>query len=179
VGVDESPVPPPPTPNVPESVGAKVKAPPELVIPREAVRPLNAVEDVANVIAPVCAEPYVCASERRPVFEMVTLPVAPETLIPVPAMFERTPVLVTLPAEYVRPDEKVVVAALYTTPLLIPKIPVYADAFTPVPPWEVESVPLMVERVEVATHDGMPFCTASTCPPDPMPKRDKTLVADA
>jgi hypothetical protein len=44
------------------------------------------------------------------VFVIVTAPVAPETEMPEPAMFEVTPVLVTLPAEYERPEEKVVVA---------------------------------------------------------------------
>ena len=91
-----------PAASVPVHAGVKVKAPAVLVM-------LNwrlVSDDVANVIAPVCAEPPPsCWSERRPLFEMVTLPVAPETLIPVPAMFERTPVLVTLPAEYARPDE--------------------------------------------------------------------------
>ena len=32
-----------------------------------------------------------------------------------------------------------VVAALYTVPFLIPKMPLYADAFTPVPPFPTES----------------------------------------
>ena len=57
-------------------------------VPEELVMPQSfeiAVVDVARVIAPVCAVPYVWASERRPV-------------------------LVTFPAAYVRPEEKVVVA---------------------------------------------------------------------
>ena len=55
-----------------------------------AVSPLNAVDEVARMTAPVKA-----------------CPVAPT---------ERTPVFVTFPAEYVRPDEKVVVATHAGTP---------------------------------------------------------------
>ncbi len=89
-----TPVPPPPTPSVPESVGAKVKAPEVLVIARFEVRPLKAVDEVAKVMAPVCAvPPPSCWSERRPV-------------------------LVTFPAKYERPDEKVVVATPVHPPLM-------------------------------------------------------------
>ena len=49
----EAPVPPPPTPRVPASVLVNVRVPLELVIVVEAVRPLNAVDDVARVTAPV------------------------------------------------------------------------------------------------------------------------------
>ena len=58
---------------------------------------LIAVVEVASVSAPVCAVPYVCARERTPVF-------------------------VTLPAEYERPEEKVVVATQPGTPLTEPRI---------------------------------------------------------
>jgi hypothetical protein len=69
---------------VPEDEGMlNVKVPPAFVIPQSL---LIAVDDVAKVSAPVCAEPKDCAKER-------------------------TPVLVTLPFKYVRPEEKVVVAA--------------------------------------------------------------------
>ena len=53
------PVPPPATVRVPEIVGgAKVKVPEEFVMAFEMVRPLKEVADeVASVIAPVCAEP--------------------------------------------------------------------------------------------------------------------------
>jgi hypothetical protein len=69
---------------VPEEDGMlNVKVPPAFVMPQSL---LIAVEEVAKVSAPVCAEPKDCAKER-------------------------TPVLVTLPFRYVRPLEKVVVAA--------------------------------------------------------------------
>jgi hypothetical protein len=118
--IEARPVPPPPTPSVPVMVGVlKVKAPATFVMVWEMVRPLKVVALlVAKVMAPVCAlPPPVCWSERRPVLEMVTFPVAPLTLMPVPAMLESTPVLVTFPAEYARPPEKVVVATHCGTPL--------------------------------------------------------------
>ena len=93
-----APVPPLATARVPLSVGLKVKAPAELVMLRPRVSPVVAEEEVAKVIAPVCAvPPPSCWSERRPVLVMVTAPVAPLTLIPVPATFEVTPVLVITP----------------------------------------------------------------------------------
>ena len=93
--IEERPVPPPPTPRSPASVLAKVRVVPLPVIVVEAVRPLKAVLVVANVRAPVKAEP-----------------VGPR---------ERTPVFVTLPAEYERPEEKVVVATQPGTPLTEPR----------------------------------------------------------
>ena len=65
---DVWPVPPPPIARVPETVGgAKVNVPLELVMALEMVRPLKEVaEEVASVIAPVCAVPYVCAMEETP-----------------------------------------------------------------------------------------------------------------
>ena len=72
---------------VPDDDGMlKVKVPPAFVIPQSFE---IAVDEVAKVRAPVCAVPKDCARER-------------------------TPVLVTLPFRYVRPEEKVVVAAAYT-----------------------------------------------------------------
>ena len=106
-GVYEAkPVPPFAAFSVPESVGAKVKAPDELVMLRPSVSPVVALVEVANVIAPVCAAPPPsCWSERRPAFEMVTAPVAPDTLIPVPATFDVTPVFAITPVaeEYEMP----------------------------------------------------------------------------
>lgn len=92
-----SPVPPPSTFKVPETVGENVNVPAALVIVRRWVCPLTVALEVASVIAPVCAEPNVCWSERRPVF-------------------------VTLPPEYARPDEKVVVAVPNqpVTPFCVP-----------------------------------------------------------
>lgn len=54
-------MPPPATVSVPVIVGgAMVKVVPELVMAFEMERPLNDVAvEVARVIAPVCAEPYV------------------------------------------------------------------------------------------------------------------------
>jgi hypothetical protein len=61
------------------------------------VWPFIVADDVANVIAPACAEPYDCARERRPVFAIVTAPVEPETEIPLPEMLEVTPVFAMTP----------------------------------------------------------------------------------
>ena len=72
-------MPPRDTASVPVHAGVRVNAPAEFVTLRRMLVSL----DVARVSAPVCVVPYVCARER-------------------------TPVLVTLPAEYVRPDENVV-----------------------------------------------------------------------
>ena len=47
---------------------------------------------------------------------IVTFPVAPETVMPVPATFERTPALLNDVPSYVMPVPAVVVALLYTTP---------------------------------------------------------------
>jgi hypothetical protein len=58
---------------------------------RPEVIPFEVAEDVAKVIAPVCAVPLVCCRERRPVF-------------------------VTAPFAYVRPEENVVVAVHVGTP---------------------------------------------------------------
>ncbi len=69
--IEERPVPPPPTPRRPASVLAKVSVVPEPVTVVEAVRPLNAVDDVAMTRAPVRAEP-VGPRERTPV--LITLP---------------------------------------------------------------------------------------------------------
>ena len=80
----ESPVPPPSTFRVPVMVsGAKVKVPEELVIAFAIVSPLKVVAlEVASVMAPVCAVPNVCTSERRPAL----LNALPVYVIPVPAV---------------------------------------------------------------------------------------------
>jgi hypothetical protein len=50
--------------------GEMVNVPPELVTLFESVSPLKVVAvDVARVIAPVCALPYVCCTESTPVLE--------------------------------------------------------------------------------------------------------------
>ena len=66
----EMPVPPPPAVRVPDMDGARVKAPPELVMLRVAVRPLTAAEDVPRVRAPAWAVPEVCARDKTPVLVM-------------------------------------------------------------------------------------------------------------
>jgi hypothetical protein len=54
----EIPVPPPPAVRSPASVFANVRVLPEPVIVVDAVKPLNAADDVARIIAgPVCACP--------------------------------------------------------------------------------------------------------------------------
>ena len=165
--IEESPVPPPATVSVPESEGVKVRLEPEPTIVSALVRPL-----VVEVVEPIPTAPVnVCPvgpMERTPVFEMVTLPVAPETEMPVPATLERTPVLVTLPAEYKRPDEKVVVAThegtpetsericpfvpcvvVETAPVPLPRRSVFAWRFPqPVPPRTTPNVPEV--RIEVS-----------------------------
>jgi hypothetical protein len=57
---EAAPVPPPATVRVPESEGEKVKVVPEFVIERDEVRPFVVLDEVANVSAPVCAEPEEC-----------------------------------------------------------------------------------------------------------------------
>ncbi len=72
---------------VPESAGVKVKAPEALVMFVPRVSPLKEADVVARVSAPVCAEPYVWARERRPVFamtpvdELYEMPRPPERLV--------------------------------------------------------------------------------------------------
>src|SRR2546423_877432 len=64
-------VPPPATESVPAAVGVKVNAPEEFVIDNPCVMPLSVTDDVAKVIAPVCAlPPPSCCKERRPVLVM-------------------------------------------------------------------------------------------------------------
>ena len=48
----------------------------------------------------------------------------------------------------------------------------------PVPPFATESVPVIVERVEVATQPGTPFTEPRTNPPVPMPSLERALVAE-
>ena len=90
-------------------------------------------------------------------FDIVTAPVAPETLMPVPAILEVTPVLVTLPAVYARPVEKVVVAAHVGTPFR------YASTDPPVPAVVVASAPLPfpygTAPAATAAHPVPPFGT--------------------
>ncbi len=76
-----------------ETVGVNVKVPVEFVMVCPTVTPFEvAADDVASVMFPACPVPYVCATERTPVF-------------------------VTFPPEYWRPEEKVVVATQDGTPL--------------------------------------------------------------
>jgi hypothetical protein len=63
---DESPVPPPVTLSVPIVEGVIVKVPALLVMVFPRVRPLKDCVDVANVMAPVCAEPNDCCIEVTP-----------------------------------------------------------------------------------------------------------------
>ena len=60
------PVPPPATVRVPESDGAKVKVPPAFVTESDEVRPFVVADEVANVTAPVCAEPKDCCIDVTP-----------------------------------------------------------------------------------------------------------------
>jgi hypothetical protein len=66
----------------------------------------------------------------------------------------------TFPFVYVSGPEYVVVAALYTVPLLMPKMPFQVEALTPVPPRDDGRIPVVFARlmfkVEVATHVGTP-----------------------
>jgi hypothetical protein len=153
------PVPPPVVFKVPVVDGVIVNVVPEFVMVLPRVNPLNDCVEVANVIAPVCAEPNDCWNERTPLLVIVTAPVAPETEIPVPATFEVTPVFVTLPPEYAKPDEKVVVATPVQPPLMNartwPAEPVYSD--------DVETAvgtpaaPVELARTELAAIDARPM----------------------
>ena len=62
----------------------------------------------ASVVDVLLYPEFVVNGNARPF--TVTAPVAPDTVMFVPATIDVTPVLVTLPFEYARPDEKVVVA---------------------------------------------------------------------
>jgi hypothetical protein len=85
------------------TVGVNVNVPPEFVMLVPTVTPLLvAAVLVASVIAPVCAVPELCWIERRPVLVMVTAPVEPERLMPVPAVALVTK-LVEVAIEYNRP----------------------------------------------------------------------------
>lgn len=144
-----------------ETVGVKVKVPLELVMVCPTVTPLLvADEEVARTRLPVWLVPYDCFTARTPVLEMVTFPVAPETLMPEPATFERTPEFeMTLPLslmpepqvnkeevameseleeptpvtepERPRPRVAVEVAAEYTVPEFAARRPERVPIFTP------------------------------------------------
>ncbi|MCA1837889.1 MAG: hypothetical protein LC674_03760, partial [Actinobacteria bacterium] len=76
-----APVPPPPTPSVPERVGVlKVNVPPEFVMVWERVSPWKEVAlEVAKVMPPVCAvPPPFWVREVTPVLVMVSCPPAKE-----------------------------------------------------------------------------------------------------
>jgi hypothetical protein len=81
------PVPPPATLSVPVIVGANVNEAPEFVMLSPTVWPLVVWEVVANVSAPVCADPPpFCTSDSTPVFPITPVPELYE--IPVPALNE-------------------------------------------------------------------------------------------
>ena len=73
---------------------------------------------------------------------------------------------------FVEATEKVDVAKVVSAPVppFDPMSP-YGKVVAPVPPFATPSVPLIVERVVEATHVGIPFATASTWPPVPIPNR--------
>ena len=80
---EEIPVPPPPAVKTPAMVLVKVTVFPEAVMVVEAVRPFQAVDEVAMTTAPVMvwlAGPM----EVTPVLVMVSWPLAKEVLMPVP-----------------------------------------------------------------------------------------------
>jgi len=133
---------------------------PEFVMELETVRPLKEVAvEVARVMAPVWAVPYVCCRERRPV-------------------------LVTLPFRYVRPEEKVVVDVHVGTPFrrarMFPAVPAEvverADeplpygmapdwiADQPVPPFATFRVPPSVRVPAEVT--GPPLNESPVVPPE-------------
>jgi hypothetical protein len=110
---EAAPVPPPPTPRSPAKESAKVRVPPELVIVVEAVSPLNAVEDVAKMMAPVSTLPGT-AIEVTPA--LVSTPAT--SLSPVPRRLPKreplmkrlptpcVPVVVALPTSVEEPTER-------------------------------------------------------------------------
>lgn len=110
---EERPVPPPWTERVPDMVGLKTKAPAVLVILRPIVCPLVVWEEVPKVMAPVWAVP------------------------PPNCWRERSPVLVTLPFRYVRPEEKVVEAVQVGMPFrrarTLPAVPADVVERAPLP----------------------------------------------
>jgi hypothetical protein len=118
---DERPVPPLFTANVPVQVGAKVKVPPEFVMDSA----MLVSDEVANVSAPVCAEPNECWTDETP---LLIDEVA--TQVGMPLKSARTWPLV--------PGEVVEIA-----PEPLPKRTVFAwsDAH-PVPPFAVGRTPV-------------------------------------
>lgn len=153
------PVPPPVVLSVPVVDGVIVNVVPEFVIVLPRVKPLNDCVEVANVMAPVCAVPNDCWNERTPLLVMVTAPVAPETEIPEPATFEVTPVFVTLPPAYAKPDEKVVVATPTQPPLMnastCPAEPVYRDEVATAV--GTPDAPVELARTELAAIEARPI----------------------
>ena len=90
-----SPVPPPTVFSVPEVDGVRVNVPDELVMVLPRVSPLNDCVEVPKVMAPVCAEPNVCANEVTPV-----------------AVERQTPLIAKQPPERSTPESVEVAVAL-------------------------------------------------------------------
>lgn len=168
-GVDE-PVPPPPTPKRPANVFAKVIVLPLAVIVVEAVRPLNAVDEVAKVTAgPVWSAPTgpieVTALESLLLKVVKSAAVkSPRTVADADGMLK-----VNAPPELVMPQSLLI--AVVDVPNVI--APVCAAPYVC---W-IDVTPLLID--EVATQVGTPLTSASTWPftpcevvascPEPLP----------
>src|SRR5665213_1733884 len=153
------PVPPPPAESVPVSIGVNVNVPPEFVMVCPSVKPLKEAEEVAKVMAPVCAEPPpLCVSER-------------------------SPVLVTLPFAYARPEEKVVEAVQVGMPLRSastwPAVPadVVASADEPLPKRSEPAAILLQPVPPWATSMVVPFQTPEEMVPNEVSKEETMLLA--
>ena len=99
-------------------------------VPARVTAPVVAVDGVRPVVPP--------ENDSTPVLVIVTLPVAPDTDIPVPAMFDNTPVLATdiVPTPLVTkmPAPKPRVFRVYPVPLPISSWPLVGIVDNPVPP---------------------------------------------
>ena len=165
-----------PTPEVDCSVRDDAAAVPPIISGEVTDVAKDGVEDVEMVTAPVAPETLIfvpATAEVTPVFVTVTAPVAPETLMPVPATLEVTPVLVTLTAPVadvlvLRPE----LVVRDVTPLfVIVTAPVAAETPMPVPA-TAEVTPVLAIEIEPAplvTLMAVPAVNVVRVKPVPLP----------
>jgi len=111
----------------------------------------DGVADVEIVTAPVAPDTLIfvpATAEVTPVFVTVTAPVAPETLMPVPATLDVTPVLAIeiepAPLVTLMAVPAVNVVRVKPVPLPISSAPLAGVVVKPVPPFATASVPATV-----------------------------------
>ena len=111
-------------------------------------------------------ESVLAEKERGPETEAAVMPPVPLPVSNPPRVVEPVPPMFT----------PKVVEADHTPPLMT-ATPESAEESIPVPPFEVARVPLMVESVVVATHDGRPLASPRTNPLLPTPSLLHAFVA--